>query len=220
MSLAIFDLDNTLIAGDSDHAWSEFLINKGLVERDDVKDKNDAFYQQYQDGNLDIQAYLRFALSFVAGKTPETLAPLHQAFMDEAIEPLLLPKATALLDKHRAQGDTLLIITATNRFVTEPIAKRLGVEHLIACDVEIKDGLYTGEPTGLPSFQQGKVTRLQEWLEQHEETLEGAWFYSDSHNDLPLLKTVDHPVAVNPDNTLLAHAQKNDWPVLDLRSNG
>jgi HAD superfamily hydrolase (TIGR01490 family) len=217
VALAIFDLDNTLIAGDSDHAWSEFLISEGLVDAAVVKKANDAFYQQYLNGGLDIQAYLEFALSFLAGKTHEEVAPLHERFMANVIEPMLLPKAFELIERHKSNGDTLLVITATNRFVTAPIVARLGISHLIACEPELIDGRYTGLPSGVPSFAHGKVTRLKAWLAEQKMTLDGSWFYSDSHNDLPLLEHVDHPVAVNPDDKLLSVAQTNGWTVLDLR---
>lgn len=219
VALAIFDLDNTLLAGDSDHAWSEFLVQRGLVDKASVSAANDRFYQQYQQGGLNIQAYLEFALSYLRDKTVDELAPLHTDFMATAIEPIILPKAVELIERHRAAGDTLLIITATNRFITGPIAQRLGIEHIIACEVEIVDGRYTGKPVGIPSFQHGKVTRLNAWLEEQKISMKGAWFYSDSHNDLPLLETVTNPVAVNPDDTLKARAQAQGWQILDLRSN-
>lgn len=219
MALAIFDLDNTLLAGDSDHAWGEFLVQRGLVDKETVRVANDHFYQQYQQGGLNIQEYLEFALSYIKGKSVDELVPLHSDFMAVAIEPIILPKAIKLIEQHRTAGDTLLIITATNRFVTGPIAQRLGIEHIIACEAEIIDGRYTGFPTGIPSFQQGKVTRLQTWLEKNQISMAGAWFYSDSHNDLPLLEAVDHPVAVNPDNTLKRHAETKGWKILDLRGN-
>ena len=218
MTLAIFDLDNTLINGDSDHAWSQFLINEALVDKAEAEAVNDQFLGQYQAGTLNIEEYLGFALSFLAGKTPAELAPLHNKFMQTVIEPMMLPMAAQLIEKHQAQGDTLLVITATNRFVTEPIVARLGIEHLIACEAELINGRYTGQPTGIPSFQHGKVERLNVWIDEQQQSLEGAWFYSDSHNDLPLLEQVDHPVAVNPDGQLLKVAEQKGWPVMDLRS--
>jgi HAD superfamily hydrolase (TIGR01490 family) len=218
VTLAIFDLDNTLIQGDSDHAWSEFLIQQGLVDPTSVAEANDRFYQQYLHGGLNIQEYLEFALSFLAGKTVDGMAALHRTFMEESIEPMMLPKAFDLIQKHKDQGDTLLIITATNRFVTEPIAKHLGIDNLIACEPEIVDGRYTGKSFGTPSFQHGKVERLQDWLAEQQEELTGAWFYSDSHNDLPLLERVDNPVAVNPDDSLRQTASERNWPILDLRN--
>lgn len=217
MTLAIFDLDNTLLAGDSDHAWGQFLIDEGLVDADEVKAINDGFYADYQAGKLDIQRYLCFALDFLAHKDPAELDTLHAHFMERCIEPLITDKALSLVDKHRQQGDTLLIITATNRFVTGPIAERLGIDNLIASEAERVDGRYTGKPAGVPSFQEGKITRLNAWLADHHETMDGAWFYSDSHNDLPLLNRVDHPVAVDPDDTLRAMAEQNAWPIISLR---
>ncbi|WP_028670827.1 HAD family hydrolase [Saccharospirillum impatiens] len=217
MTLAIFDLDNTLLAGDSDHAWGQFLIDQGLVDSAVVKAANEAFYKQYQAGELDIDRYLRFSLSFLANKPIEELASLHRHFMSAVIEPMIAPGALSLLDQHRQRGDTLMIITATNHFVTGPIARHLNIPHLIACEAEMNNGRYTGLPTGTPSYQQGKVVRLQSWLDAHRESLDGAWFYSDSLNDLPLLRLVDNPVAVDPDATLAAEAQRQNWPIISLR---
>ncbi|GGY79191.1 HAD family hydrolase [Marinobacter zhanjiangensis] len=217
MTLAIFDLDNTLLAGDSDHAWGEFLVDAELVDADDHRQQNDQFYQDYLNGELDIYRYQRFALSAIAGRDPEEVAVWRQAFMDSRIRPLYQPKADRLLTSHRNQGHTLMIITATNRFVTGPIAEAMGIEHLIATEPEFRDGRYTGDITGVPSFQDGKVLRLQQWLRDHDATLEGAWFYSDSHNDLPLLRLVDNPVAVDPDPTLEQYARQQGWPVMSLR---
>lgn len=217
MTLAIFDLDNTLLGGDSDHAWGEFAIDQGLVSAEEYRAQNDEFYRQYQQGGLDIDAYLRFALAPLVGRSPQQLAALHQTFMANYIAPLRLPKAEALIEQHRAQGDTLLIITATNRFITGPIAESLGIDNLLASDGEVVDGHYTGEPSGVPCFQEGKIERLKMWLAGRQETLSGAYFYSDSHNDLPLLKWVDKPVAVDPDPTLRHHAEQAGWPIISLR---
>lgn len=217
MTLAIFDLDNTLIADDSDNLWGQFVCEQGLVDAQDYGRKNEQFYEDYKAGELDIDAYLRLALSPLAGQAPETLARWHDQFMRDKIEPLFLPKAQALIDSHREQGHELLIITATNRFITEPIAQRLGIDELLACEGEIVDGRYTGEPAGIPSFGEGKVVRLHQWLEGRDTDLAGAWFYSDSHNDLPLLEIVDNPVAVDPDDTLRATALERAWQVLSLR---
>lgn len=217
MSLAIFDLDNTLLNGDSDHAWGEFLCEKGIVDADEYSRANDYFYEQYKNGGLDIFEFLSFALKPLAEIEPEELNKLHQQFMQEKIEPIILPKAEELLAKHKEQGDFLLIITATNHFVTGPIAKRLGVDEIIATDPEQIDGRYTGKVAGTPCFQDGKVTRLNSWLEKQGHSLEGSYFYSDSHNDLPLLERVTYPVAVNPDDILEEHANNSLWPVLDLR---
>ena len=218
MALAIFDLDNTLLAGDSDHAWGEFLVAKGIVDSEEFKAQNDKFYQQYQQGGLDIDAYLRFALGPLTKYDREELTAMHANFMAEYINPLRLPKAEALLQKHRDAGDYVMIITATNSFVTGPIAAALGVKTLLASEGEVIDDRYTGEPTGTPCFQGGKVTRLQSWLAETGHSLSGSFFYSDSHNDLPLLKAVDHPVAVDPDDPLRAAAIAAGWPVISLRN--
>lgn len=217
MTLAIFDLDNTLLAGDSDHAWNEFLVEESIVDAKTYQNANDQFYQDYINGDLDILRYLRFALEPLAQHEPEKLEQWRARFLEHKIRPMLQVKATALLDHHRKQGHTLMIITATNRFVTEPVADVLGIEHLIATDPEIVNGRYTGNVAGIPSFQDGKVTRLLEWLDNQQATLENAWFYSDSHNDLPLLGKVSHPVAVDPDPKLADHARKHGWDIISLR---
>lgn len=217
MSLAIFDLDNTLIAGDSDHAWGEFLVDQALVNGEEFRRTNDGFYEDYKAGRLDIQAYLRFALAPLADYTMEELAELHQRFFSTCIEPLMLPKAEALVTEHRRKGDRILVITATNRFITEPIVRALGIEEMLASDAEIVNDRYTGEPQGVPCFHEGKVTRLRTWLEQHNENLDGAHFYSDSANDLPLLELVDNPVAVDPDPRLRQAAEAKGWPIISLR---
>ncbi len=217
MPLAIFDLDNTLLGGDSDHAWGEFVCERGLVDVAGFAERNDAFYRDYLAGRLDIDAYMRHALSPLIGQPPETIACWHRQFMHDKVEPMLLPQADALLTRHRRGGDQLIIVTATNRYITEPIARRLGVTELLASEGEIVDGVYTGEPSGIPSYGAGKVTRLQSWLSHHQQDLAGSYFYSDSHNDLPLLSLVEHPVAVDPDATLREHAQARGWPVISLR---
>lgn len=217
MTLAIFDLDNTLIGGDSDNLWGEFVCERALVETEGFAARNEQFYQDYKAGTLDIDAYLRFALSALVGHPREQLDAWHREFMASKIEPLLLPKAEQLLASHRERGHQLLIITATNEFITRPIANLLGVSELIACEGEVVDGRYTGEPLGIPSFHAGKVTRLHQWLEGRELGLDGAYFYSDSRNDLPLLELVDNPVAVDPDDTLRAHAEAEGWPIISLR---
>ena len=217
MALAIFDLDHTLIAGESDHSWGEFLCAEGLVDAQRFSHDNDRFYQDYQEGRLDIYAYLRFALAPLAGRSIEEVAKLQQQFMCEWVEPMLLPAAFELLDKHRNRGDELVIITASNTVVTGPIAERLGVATLMGCDTEIIGGKYTGQPIGVPSFQEGKVTRLHDWLSETGHSLKGAWFYSDSHNDLPLLERVDNPVATDPDPQLAPIANDRGWPIISLR---
>ena len=217
MSLAIFDLDNTLIAGDSDHAWGEFLIEQGIVDAQSYKQSNDLFYQQYQRGELDIHAYLSFALAPLVQFDLQQLKSLHQQFMRDKIDPIMLPKAIELLKKHRDQGDYLLIITATNRFITGPIAEQLGVDDILASEPEIVDGQYTGRISGIPCFQEGKVKRLNQWFNDQDQNLKGSYFYSDSHNDIPLLEQVDHPVVVDADEQLLAHAKKKGWSKISLR---
>jgi HAD superfamily hydrolase (TIGR01490 family) len=217
MGLALFDLDNTLIAGDSDHLWGDFLVSQGRVDAIEHKALNAHFYDQYKNGELNIDEYLAFALGPMAGMTKETLAPLQRQFVRDHIEPILLDAAFALLEQHRALGDTLVIITATNTLVTQPIADRLGVENLIGCEAEIIEGCYTGKPTGMPSFAQGKVARIQTWCEENKKSMENAVFYSDSHNDLPLLRTVDRAIAVDPDDRLREEAVRKGWDIISLR---
>ncbi|WP_043528825.1 HAD family hydrolase [Litchfieldella xinjiangensis] len=217
MSLAIFDLDNTLISIDSDHAWGEFLLEQGAVDPVSFREANERFMRDYEAGTLDIHAFLEVALKPLAENSPEQLSAWHQQFMASKIEPHILPKAEELLARHRTRGDTLLIVTATNRFITAPIAARLGVDHLIAVEPESVDGRYTGRVSGVPSYREGKITRVESWLENSDFTLDDAWFYSDSHNDLPLLECVDHPVAVDPDPTLRQVAEARGWKILSLR---
>lgn len=217
MTLAIFDLDNTLIGGDSDYLWGEFVCERGLVDSADFATKNEQFYADYQAGELDIDAYLRFALTPLKGRPTAELNELHREFMAAKIQPIMLCAATALIEDHRQRGHELLIVTATNSFITRPIADALQIPELLACDGEIVDGVYTGEPIGVPSYHEGKVVRLRAWLAGRDTKLAGAFFYSDSHNDLPLLELVDNPVAVDPDDRLRAHAIAAGWPVISLR---
>lgn len=217
MSLAIFDLDNTLLAGDSDYLWGRFLIEQGLVDQESFERENQRFYDQYRAGTLDIQEFLAFVLRPLAEYPLAELLAWRAQFLAEKIEPILLPKAMALLAQHRQAGDILLIITATNRFITAPIAERLGVPHLLATEAEYSEGHYTGRSTGIPCFQQGKVERLEAWLVETGHDATDSWFYSDSHNDLPLLSQVAHPVAVDPDIRLTQHAQECGWPIISLR---
>ncbi|MBV5301069.1 MAG: HAD family hydrolase [Methylococcales bacterium] len=220
MTLAIFDLDNTLIADDSDYLWGKFLVDQGIVDRLVYDKINAQFYEDYQNGTLDMMAFLRFALEPLAEHPIEQLHNWRQDFINSIIKPLLLDRAKALIEKHRAQGDTLLVITATNSFITAPIVALYGIEHLIATTPEMIDGKYTGNVNGVPCFQEGKVTRLNEWLTLNNEKLEGSYFYSDSHNDLPLLKLVDFPVAVDPDEKLRDFADTQKWEIISLRDNG
>lgn len=217
MALAIFDLDHTLLNGDSDYSWGQFLCRKGIVDADEYTRINKKFYEDYERGDLDIQAFLEFALKSLKDNDLDTLNQLHAEFMQEVIEPMVLPKGLELLKKHRDQGDYLLIITATNTFITAPIGERLKVDHLIGTDPEFKDGAYTGKVAGTPAFQDGKVVRLKAWLEETGHTMEGSYFYSDSQNDIPLLELVDHPFAVDAAPELVEHAEKKGWPVISLR---
>jgi HAD superfamily hydrolase (TIGR01490 family) len=217
MALAIFDLDNTLLAGDSDYLWGVFLAERGVVDAGEYERENERFYREYLEGRLDIHEFLRFSLRVLKENRPEDLLRWREQFVREKIEPIVTTRATALVQRHRTAGDTLLIITATNSFVTSPIAERLGIPHLIATIPEQRDGRFTGEVQGTPSFQEGKVRRLQEWLRELGGDLSGSTFYSDSHNDIPLLERVDHPVAVDPDEHLTRHAREKGWPVISLR---
>lgn len=217
MSLAIFDLDNTLLGGDSDHSWGDFLAERNIVGGADYLKANDAFYEDYKRGELDIHAYVAFALEPLFNMSTDELAKLHREFMADKIEPLILPKAMALIESHRERGDELLIITATNSFITAPIATRLGIPNLLATDPEIVNGKFTGRISGTPCFQDGKVERLKTWIANTPHQIETSYFYSDSFNDLPLLNAVGFPFAVDPDETLRHHAQTHDWPIISLR---
>ena len=217
MPLAIFDLDNTLLAGDSDYLWGQFLVELGVVDGPSYERENARFYADYREGRLDILAFLRFSLRPLAQHRMQDLHAWRTRFMREKIEPLITEAAEALVARHRAAGDTLMIITATNAFVTAPIAERFGISELIATEPETNDGRFTGNVAGTPSFREGKVSRLQDWLVGSDTALAGAAFYSDSHNDLPLLELVDRPVAVDPDPILTAEARRRGWPIISLR---
>ena len=218
MSLAIFDLDNTLIGGDSDYLWGEFLCDEGIIsDRQSFEKKNDYFYQQYELGLLDIYAWAEFSFEILSHYSINELEAFHVKFMAQKIEPILLEKAQDCINSHRKNGDTVLVITASNTFVTAPIVKRYGVNHLIATEPEIVSGRYTGKVSGIPCFKSGKIENLMPWLERNSESLENSTFYSDSHNDLPLLELVDNPVAVNADKILAKIAQTNGWDILNWR---
>lgn len=218
MALALFDLDNTLIAGDSDHGWGEFLCRKGYVDAQAYHDRNNYYLNQYEEGKLDPYEYLEFALQPLAQNNAETLARWHNEFMVETIVPMMLPMAMDLLDAHRNRGDWVVVITSTNRFVVEPIVAALGgAEEILATEPEVVDGRYTGKIIGEPCFRDGKVRRMREWLEDKPFTLQDAYFYSDSMNDLPLLLEVSNPVVVDPDAALRAEAHERGWPILSLR---
>jgi HAD superfamily hydrolase (TIGR01490 family) len=215
--LAIFDLDNTLLSGDSDHLWGEFLAEHGLVDGEHYRRENDRFLADYQSGRLDIFEFLRFSLAVLTRYDAGELSRMRARFVEEKIAPLVAPGAPGLLTRHRDAGDHLMIITATNSFVTTPIAQLLGVDSLLATEPEMRDGRYTGDVSGTPCFREGKVTRLDQWLTEYDADLSGAAFYSDSHNDLPLLERVDRPVAVDPDPVLDETARTRGWPIITLR---
>jgi len=220
MRLALFDLDNTLLAGDSDYEWGQFLVDRGILERTTYEAQNQAYYEQYAAGTLDIHEYLGFALRPLAEHTPADLGRWHAEFMAERILPMVSAPARALVRAHLERNDLCAIITATNSFVTAPIAREFGVAHLIATEPECRDGRFTGKVAGTPCFREGKLVRLGEWLSGQGRQL-GAFaessFYSDSHNDLPLLERVSRPVAVDPDDTLAREAARRGWERISLR---
>lgn len=220
MRLALFDLDNTLLAGDSDYEWGQFLVDRGVLERDSYEAQNRAYFDQYVAGTLDIHEYLGFALRPLAQHSPQDLARWHAEFMRRRILPMVSAAARALVRRHLAQGDLCAVITATNSFVTGPIAREFGVPHLLATEPESREGRFTGRVAGIPCFREGKVRRLDEWLSGQGRALGDfpeSWFYSDSHNDLPLLERVTRPVAVDPDESLLRTARERNWEVISLR---
>ena len=217
MALALFDLDNTLLAGDSDYLWGVFLVENGLVDAGIYEEANERFYKQYAEGELDIHEFLNFSLNPLSQIATETLDELHQAFMEKHIRPLMTKIGQDTVNQHKQAGDTTIIITATNSFVTKPIADAFGVEYLIATEPEIIDGNYTGKGDGVPSFQQGKITRLNDWMIKNNKSFMESTFYSDSHNDLPLLEIVDNPIAVDPDDTLRDVAEERNWQVMSFR---
>ena len=216
MSLALFDLDNTLLRGDSDHAWGQFLIENRVVDGPEYQRENERYYAQYQAGTLNILEFLAFVLGPLTMHERVTLEEWRRQYVQTKILPMITAEARALVDTHRARGDTLLIITATNRFFTAPIAKEFGIDHLLATEPEEHNGRFTGKVVGTPCYREGKIVHLKNWMTQHGATLEDSWFYSDSHNDLPLLQIVKHPVAVNPDPVLQREAQARAWPTLHL----
>jgi HAD superfamily hydrolase (TIGR01490 family) len=219
-NLALFDLDNTLLAGDSDFQWGQFMIAQGLLDKAAHHDRNVQFHEDYKQGKLDIDAFLKFQLHPLSQHKHAFLDEVHLKYMEQVIRPMMTDKARALVEKHRAQGDILMVITATNSFITRPIALDFGIENLIGTDPEEINGEFTGNYVGVPSFQAGKVTRLNQWLDKRGQTLsdfEVSYFYSDSHNDLPLMKLVTNPIAVDADETLTAYAKQENWPNISLR---
>ena len=220
MNLALFDLDNTLLTSDSDFEWSQFLIEKKVLDRKEYESRNLEFYEQYKSGTLDINQFLDFQLQPLSLHPRTQLDDWHNEFMAKKIMSQIAPGAYKLINEHMLGGDLCIIITATNRFVTEPIARILGINNLIATDPDQEDGEFTGRVSGTPCFREGKITRLEDWMDEHNLTwlsfLE-SWFYSDSLNDIPLLKKVTNPVAVDPDSTLEKYAKENNWPIISLR---
>jgi HAD superfamily hydrolase (TIGR01490 family) len=217
MNLALFDLDNTLLAGDSDFEWAQYLIEQGVLDREVYEAQNQAFFDQYKAGTLNIHEFLDFQLKPLSRHPRAVLDQWHGQYMIKKIYPMLRASARALVNKH--MWDVRVVITATNSFVTAPIARLFGIENLIATEPEQRNGEFTGGVTGLPCFKEGKPKRLQAWLDERGETLasyDKVWFYSDSHNDLPLMRLVSDPVAVDPDDTLRAHAVAAGWPVMSL----
>lgn len=223
MRLALFDLDNTLLAGDSDFEWAQFLIEQGVLDREVYEARNLEFYQQYKAGTLDIHEFLDFQLKPLSRHPRSQLDAWHLEFMRRKIRPIILPRARDLVRRHREAGDLCAIVTATNSFVTAPIAREFGIEHLLATEPERAGGEFTGGVEGVPCFREGKVKRLERWLAGRGlglQSFSASLFYSDSLNDLPLLGRVSNPVAVDPDDTLRAHAGRHGWPVISLRDGG
>ena len=222
MNLALFDLDNTLLAGDSDFEWAQFLISKGVVDREVQEAKNIEFYEHYKAGTLDIYEFLAFQLAPLARHSRAELDAWHQEYVEHHIRPIMTVKARTLVLEHLAAGDLCAIVTATNSFVTGPIAREFGIGHLIGTipGVDVATGAFTGQPTGTPSFQGGKITRVESWLESLGlwwGSFDNSYFYSDSHNDLPLMQKVKTPIAVDPDDKLRTHATEQGWAILSLR---
>jgi len=219
LELALFDLDNTLLSGDSDYEWAQFLIERGVLERAEYEAKNEHFFRQYNAGELDIHEFLEFQLAPLARYPREKLDEWHAEFMRTKIEPMIRAKGVELVRRHLGHGDLCAIVTSTNAFITAPIAREFGLEHLVATELEVRDGRFTGKPTGTPCFREGKITRVEEWLAGQGRILASftaIWFYSDSQNDLPLLEYVTHPVAVDPDEVLRREAVKRGWQVISL----
>jgi HAD superfamily hydrolase (TIGR01490 family) len=220
LNLALFDLDNTILAGDSDYNWSRFLIQEGYLDGAIHAEKNEKFYADYKAGTLDIYAFVEFQFKPLARNPRTVLNQLLKKYVEEVIKPMITEKARALVKRHQDEGDLIIVITATNSFITKPIAELFGIENLIGTDPEEKEGEFTGKVTGLPSFKEGKVTRLEAWLKGKNLSLasfENSYFYSDSHNDLPLMQKVTHPVAVDSDDVLSEYAKSKGWPQISLR---
>ena len=222
MNLALFDLDNTLLSGDSDFEWAQFLISRGVVDRQLQEAKNIQFYEQYKAGTLDIREFLDFQLAPLTRHPRPELDAWHREYMTRHILPIIGDKARALVGQHLAAGDLCAIVTATNSFVTGPIAREFGIPHLIGTTpaVNPENGAFSGKPQGTPAFQGGKISRVESWLESLGlwwGSFDNSFFYSDSHNDLPLMGKVKTPVAVDPDDKLRQHAIAHGWALLSLR---
>lgn len=220
MELVLFDLDNTLLAGDSDFEWAQYLISRGVLDKEVYEARNQTFFDQYKAGTLDIFEFLDFQLKPLARHSREQLDAWHKEFMATRVHPMMAPEARALVNRHLEEGAVVAIVTATNSFVTYPIARAFGIPHLIATVPAQEGGAFTGKPRGTPAFKDGKIERVEAWLESLGlcwSSFERSWFYSDSHNDLPLLGKVTNPVAVDPDDTLRIHATSRGWPVISLR---
>ena len=217
--LALFDLDNTLLDGDSDHAWGEFLIQKGLVAENSHRARNNQFFEDYLNERLDIDAYVAFTIKPILNLSEERRTKLLKEFMIFAINGAILPKARKLVSEHKSKGDFCIIITATNNYLTAPIAQIFDVDLLLATDLETKDGKFTGKISGTPCYKEGKLDRLHQWMENSSgnHSLANSTFYSDSVNDLPLLEAVQIPIAVDPDDRLLKESQRRDWKTISLR---
>ena len=218
MALAIFDLDNTLLDGDSDYLWGQFLAQQGRVDAASYEKENQRFYDEYVAGTLDIFEFLEFSLAPLSQMNMNELSQLHNQFMNECIRPAITKKSRALIQQHVDNKDTLLIITATNLFITAPIAEELGIANILATDPEIVNNRYSGKVFGTPCFREGKVERLADWLKKTGGNLADSYFYSDSHNDLPLLGMVKIPIAVDPDETLRSHAEMKGWEIISLKA--
>ncbi len=216
MALALFDLDETLLAGDSDYLWGQHLVEQGAVDREYYERTNREFYDQYKQGTLDIYEFSRFAFKPLSEHPLDTLKQWRADFVNQKIKPIITDKGIAAIEKHRQAGDHLIIITSTNQFITQPIAEIFGVHQLIAAQLKTLDGKYTGE-LDVPCFAHHKIDRLNDWLKDSGLNLQGSYAYSDSHNDLPLLNAVDHPYAVDPDEKLRAHAMQNNWEIISFR---
>lgn len=218
MALAMFDLDNTLIAGDSDYLWGKFLADTGVVDAISYEYENQRFYREYHAGTLNIEEFLKFSLRPLSQHDPQQLYTWREQFLTNYIDPIILPAALELVKQHQQRNDTLLVITATNAFVAAPIAQRFAITDVLATTPEWNNGRYTGQVDGVPCFQKGKVICLESWLHKHNEPMHGSFFYTDSHNDLPLLELVDNPIAVDPDVTLHQYAQHRGWQIISLRN--